>query len=184
MMKIQQIVSFVNLKKSVMPYKGICVDCGDEKWIINSKGRCAKCQKLKNNGEGSNKLFRTHQKKRVNKIYNSTQKRLKNDKKDALINKDEELYEYIFETKTNVCEECGASLPGKFRDIEGNVIARWQYSHILSKGAYPQLRHNKENINRLCFECHQKWEFGKREEMNIYEKNLKVIEHLLKNLKR
>lgn len=170
-----------------MPVKGICIYCGDEKWLVNKKGACAECQKSKNSGESVNKLFQGEQKRRVNKIYDSQRKPLKNDKiekRRRIIEKDEELYEYIYSTKTNQCEECFAPLPGIFRDSEENVIARWQYSHILSKGAYPELRHHKQNINRLCFKHHQQWEFGDRESMVIYEKNLKVIEDLLKNLKR
>ena len=45
------------------------------------------------------------------------------------------------------------------------------FSHILSKGSQPRLRHNKENVNILCLQCHQSWEFGDKKAMRIYPSN-------------
>ena len=53
-------------------------------------------------------------------------------------------------------------------------------SHILTKGAHPSLRHDKRNINLVCMEHHQIWEFGDRKSMKIYEKNKPIIIKLLK----
>jgi hypothetical protein len=45
-------------------------------------------------------------------------------------------------------------------------------SHILSKGAYPELRLDPENIQIHCFDCHQQWEFGDKKSMKCYNEKL------------
>lgn len=97
------------------------------------------------------------------------------DKRKEVLKKDEVVYEQVFNSKPHKCEECGDKLPSKFRDENGMVIARFQYSHVLSKGAFPEYRHRVFNFNRLCLNCHQIWEFGSRKEMNIYQKNKQTI---------
>jgi hypothetical protein len=56
------------------------------------------------------------------------------------------------------------------------------FSHILSKGSQPKLRHVKANINILCLECHQKWEFGDKKSMDIYPANEQIIGILRKSI--
>lgn len=34
------------------------------------------------------------------------------------------------------------------------------FAHILSKGAYPSYKFNKENITILCYDCHYRFDFG------------------------
>lgn len=53
-------------------------------------------------------------------------------------------------------------------------------SHILTRGAHPDMAHDPRNINILCFNHHNQWENGDRRAMRIYEKNVETIE-LLKN---
>lgn len=34
------------------------------------------------------------------------------------------------------------------------------FAHILSKGAYPSYKYEKENIALLCYDCHYRFDFG------------------------
>lgn len=104
-------------------------------------------------------------------------------KRTTTIRQDEETYEMVFERSISKrghcnCEECGKYLELIFRDDHNKVIQRWRYSHILTKQAYPHLRHNIDNFNMLCFECHSKWEQGDRKSMQIYQTNQPIIEAL------
>jgi 5-methylcytosine-specific restriction endonuclease McrA len=87
---------------------------------------------------------------------------------------DEQTYEVVWNSKVHACEECGRYLGDDFRDSSGK-IAKFMFSHILTKAAYPEFRSNPKNFNLLCFKCHQKWEFGDRTSMNINEKNEATI---------
>ena len=90
------------------------------------------------------------------------------------IDLDTRFYEEIWSERPHYCEECDKYL--------GNKWERYMFSHILSKGSQPKLRHVKENINVLCFECHQKWEFGDKRSMKIYPENEVMIGLLKKSL--
>ena len=61
----------------------------------------------------------------------------------------ERFYEYCWEHRVPMCEECGKPL-----------------------------RNYSRNVNILCFEHHKQWETGKKEEMRIYKKNLRTVEIL------
>lgn len=101
-------------------------------------------------------------------------------KRAQTLTKDEETYYVVFYSKPCVCEECGRALPETFYDENGKIVCRGQYSHILSKGAYPEFRHVVINFNRLCpVPCHDRWEFGDRENMKIYKPNQIIISSLL-----
>lgn len=88
---------------------------------------------------------------------------------------DRELYFYIFNTRLNKCEECGCNLPDEFEDENGMIVCIGQYSHILGKGAFIEYRHSVWNLQRLCLNCHQKWEFGDRKKMRIYLINKQTV---------
>ena len=51
-------------------------------------------------------------------------------------------------------------------------------SHILTRGAFPEMATDPRNINILSVEQHNKWENGNRKEMRIYNGNMKTIEIL------
>lgn len=63
--------------------------------------------------------------------------------------KDISFYKEIWEERPHVCEITGAK-------IEFSPIV---FSHILSKGAYPEYRYKKENIMLVTARIHQIWEF-------------------------
>jgi len=96
------------------------------------------------------------------------------------VQKDQSTYLEVFLKSPNVCEECGNALPDEFRDENGSINCIGQFSHILSKAAYPEFRNDARNFNRLCPNpCHDRWEFHDKENMNIYEKNQIIIQQLL-----
>jgi hypothetical protein len=88
----------------------------------------------------------------------------------AKIDLDTKFYEEIWSERPHYCEECDKYLGEKWE--------RYMFSHILSKGSQPRLRHNKDNVNLLCLEHHQTWEFGDKKSMNIYPENEKIIQML------
>lgn len=53
-------------------------------------------------------------------------------------------------------------------------------SHILTRGAHPEMAHDPRNVNILCYDAHNRWENGNREAMRIYAGNQLLIK-LLKN---
>ena len=99
-------------------------------------------------------------------------------KRKEILEKDKITYFIVFNSKSNFCEECDSLLPDKFLDKNGNINAIYQYSHILSKGSHPEHRHNPKNFNRFCFDCHQKWEFGDKKTMRVYNANQIIIQEL------
>lgn len=49
-------------------------------------------------------------------------------------------------------------------------------SHILTRGAHPEMAHDPRNVNILCLEAHNRWENKDRENMRIYLSNQRKIE--------
>jgi len=94
------------------------------------------------------------------------------------IRKDNETYKLVWMSRPHNCEECDVFLGDDFDDVNGKVIDRFRYSHILTKGAFPEHRHNIMNFNLLCLKCHEEWENGAKEKMSIWDKNERVIEKL------
>ena len=78
-------------------------------------------------------------------------------------------YEWIWKNKAHYCEECLRPLP-QYSSV--------YCSHILSRGANPEMAYDGRNINILCGHCHEQWENGVREKMRIFEKNKMTIEIL------
>lgn len=53
-------------------------------------------------------------------------------------------------------------------------------SHIMTRGAHPDLAHDPRNVNILSVEMHNRWENGDRQNMRIYRANQLTIEQLKK----
>lgn len=84
----------------------------------------------------------------------------------------EKFYRWVWEHKPHYCEETMRPLPGYSATF---------VSHILTRGANPEMAHDPRNVNILCFEMHNKWENGNRKEMRIYPANLLRIQELKKD---
>jgi hypothetical protein len=146
-----------------------CKDCKKSFFIQNkNKHLCSDCV-FKRNHEGKSKadVYRE-------RCSNNFEKALERKKRD------ERWYKYLHDILPNKCNECGKPLNKKFRE-NGKILNKWQYSHIYSKGAYPKYRWHKANGERLCFSCHQRWDFGDRENMKIFQKNKDLIVVLRNN---
>lgn len=81
----------------------------------------------------------------------------------------ERFYRWCWEHKPHVCEECLRPL---------RHYSAVHISHILTRGAHPDMAHDPRNVNVLCLEHHRAWENGKRAAMRIYEKNQLTIQQL------
>lgn len=166
-----------------------CSECNKKKEIVNKHfGLCFECNNIRLHGNPFGKVYENSFKPpKRSKPIKSTRKSIggsqasKNRIGEA-IRLDEEVYEKVFTNKDHMCEECGCELPDHFRDEDGKVIARYQYSHIVPKSiATKEMRRDVCNFNRLCLSCHSEWENGDKESMNIFKENSrKFPEYLIK----
>lgn len=83
----------------------------------------------------------------------------------------ERFYRWVWSRKMHICENCIKRL---------SEYSATYVSHILARGAYPEMAHDPRNVNILCFDCHSQWENGNREAMRIYESNQITIAELKK----
>lgn len=81
----------------------------------------------------------------------------------------EKFFRWVWEHKPHYCEETMRPL---------NHYSAAFCSHILTRGAFPEMATDPRNINILCLEQHNKWEKGNRKEMRIYPGNMKTIARL------
>ena len=71
----------------------------------------------------------------------------------------------IWAERPHNCIECGKFLP----EDEDGLPVKVYFSHVLSKGAHPELRFDAMNIVLHCPDCHRFWETsGKMREMKTY----------------
>lgn len=86
---------------------------------------------------------------------NSIQQRQRKDTSEDRTEKTEgQLYEEIWNERPHVSEIDGTPLLPK-----GHKMWHWQFSHLLSKGAYPSARLDKDNVVLKTWAQHQLWEF-------------------------
>ena len=84
-------------------------------------------------------------------------------------------YRYCWHSRPHVCEETMQPL---------NAYSAVHISHILSRGAHPEMAFDPRNVNILSFPAHQTWETGNRKGMRIYELNLIIIKILKDDYKK
>lgn len=84
-------------------------------------------------------------------------------------------FRWIWDNKPHYCEETMRPL---------KQYSAVYCSHILTRGAYPEMATDPRNINILCFEAHNRWENGDKENMRIYARNLRIIEELKKDYQK
>jgi|688.fasta_scaffold410246_2 5-methylcytosine-specific restriction endonuclease McrA len=76
---------------------------------------------------------------------------------------EKEMFLEIWSERAHICTNCQKTL--------GAEPYTFFFSHIKSKGAHPELRLDKSNIQLLCFDCHKEYDQGTKER---FEK-LKVV---------
>lgn len=81
----------------------------------------------------------------------------------------EKFFRWVWANKPHYCEETLRPLYN---------YSSVYCSHILTRGAFPEMATDPRNINILCFEAHNRWENGDRKNMRIYNSNMKLIELL------
>ena len=81
----------------------------------------------------------------------------------------EKFYRWCWDHKPHWCEETMRPL----RQYSAVYV-----SHILTRGAHPEMAHDPRNVNILCFEKHAQWENGDRERMRIWRSNQLKIQVL------
>lgn len=88
----------------------------------------------------------------------------------------EKFYRWVWDHKPHYCECCMRPLP----DFSATYV-----SHILTRGAFPEMAHDPRNINILCFEHHNQWEQATtRKQMRIYAANQLRIQELKKEYQK
>lgn len=78
----------------------------------------------------------------------------------------ERFYRFCWDHYPHICSETMRPL----RQYSATYI-----SHIMTRGAHPEMAHDPRNVNILCFEMHNRWENGDRRNMRIYELNQLTI---------
>jgi 5-methylcytosine-specific restriction endonuclease McrA len=81
-------------------------------------------------------------------------------------------YRYCLHHFPLVCENCGRPI---------NHPTATNVSHILTRGAHPEMAFDCRNINILCWQCHNWWEHKTtRNRLRLWfvEKNERTIEQL------
>ena len=78
-------------------------------------------------------------------------------------------YEYCWNNFPHYCQETGKPL---------NNYSSVYVSHIISRGSDRRMAIDPRNVNILCYEQHQNWEFSNRKRMNIYPMNQLIIKLL------
>lgn len=81
----------------------------------------------------------------------------------------ERFYRFCWDHYPHICSECMRPL---------HQYSATYVSHILTRGAHPEMAHDCRNVNILCFSHHSVWENGDRQNMRIYPGNLLTIEQL------
>ena len=81
----------------------------------------------------------------------------------------EKFYRWCWDHKPHWCEETMRPL---------HQYSAVYVSHILTRGAHPEIAHDPRNVNILCFEKHNQWENGDRERMRIWRSNQLQIQTL------
>jgi hypothetical protein len=88
----------------------------------------------------------------------------------------QKFYYWIWNHKQHICEETMIPL----QTYSAKFI-----SHILTKGAYPEMAHDPRNVNILNYPSHMKWENEyERRKMRIYPANKRTISILLNDYQK
>ena len=130
-------------------------------WVTNkTHSLCSVCNKVRLQ---ENRSLKNISEPEIKTIVQRT-----SSKRYSQLSLDRETFHEVFLSQLHICQECGAELPTTFTNSDGSINSISQYSHNLSKGAYPEYRNKSWNITRLCLRCHQRWEWQDRKNMRIY----------------
>lgn len=160
------------------PHYDICPECGDKGLIVTkSRGLCLVCdkkwkdEKKKERKSGKDSLSKDNERRGSQEVQRSI-RQSENRRYSRVSSTNQKYYKWAWERSEKKCEECRK----KLKHYSASYV-----SHILSRGAYPELRDHPLNHNILCVKHHRQWESPiERKKMKIFPKNKKTILKLLK----
>jgi len=129
-----------------------CEKCGRPR-KLNSRGECSECV-FKSNHDGKTRLQVYSERSRTNPLSKTKESSSDNKKRKRKPTGERELFLEIWNERPHICVRCGKYL--------GEEALKHYFSHIRSKGACPELRLSKDNIELVCMKCHIQYEFGDR----------------------
>ena len=127
--------------------KKICKGCALPKYMF-SKGECISCANIGYAKKAQEKKRNSQEPYKPKKIN----QRSKNGQKVSA--SDSKFFHEIWNERPHNSEITGKTLGSEYNPVF--------FSHLLTKGAYPKFRHNKDNILLMTFDEHQEWEFSSR----------------------
>ena len=138
-----------------------CKICGRIKLIVNRKyGVCIECNHYRLYGET---IIETKRKEALAKREAQVKKKSKplTTKTKRKPTGEKAMFLEIWSEREHYCAntEC--------RKFLGAIPMPIFFSHRKSKGAYPELRLDKNNIDLLCPTCHYEWDFGNRKNIKL-----------------
>ena len=97
-------------------------------------------------------------------------------KRSEIVRKEKKIFLEIWNERSHSCIECSRKI---------SRPSAINFSHYLSKGAFPELRFEKKNIDILCSDCHFRFEFNDRKNMKIYsEERTTELKQLANKLRK
>lgn len=146
-------------------------------------GICSVCSEESPAGKIPPERFIVNKSKNLCDYHNKKRKAKPLKKKPRKKTGEAELFKKIWEElepEQRVSFVTGFLLP----DI--HEMRTYYFSHVLSKGAYPELRTNRDNIVLMTLKEHQLWEFEKDKIKNnpMWEKVFLRRKELLEKLKK
>ena len=82
-------------------------------------------------------------------------------------------YKWVWQHRPHICEECMKPI---------RTYSATHISHILTRGAHPEMAYDPRNVNILCKTHHDMWEDATRRfGMRILERNNETIDRLKKD---
>ena len=135
-------------------------------WSTRENKRCAECESKRRTAAQLERFRESIAKKEI-VPYRPSYAKITERQKDKQ-SRDKELNSEIWASRPHVCDNCGKNLPA--------TPIKSFFSHLLTKGAHPELRFDPENIVLSCVPCHNLWESdGRRETMATYHKHLSYM---------
>jgi hypothetical protein len=154
----------------MVEHRGTCDKCGETGvrifygWSSRDDKHCGMCdQKRKNAIKANSRLVKRPFARQYEPISRKVPiTRHESPRLAERRDMDKEVNDVIWRERKHTCEECQRFLPI-------NPPPKVYFSHLLSKGAHPELRFDPLNIVLHCPACHRNWETsGKMKDMRTY----------------
>ena len=149
----------------IKPYKGTCNECKKpNQWIQNSKGVCTKCV-YKKNHKGMTQFEVAYERQKAKMVSDYQKKKKMPKTRPKKPSGEWNMFLEIWQEREHRCEHCKIWL--------GDLPKAYMFSHRKGKGAHPELKLDKSNIDLFCWDCHYAYDhqgkekFNQRKDMNL-----------------